>query len=196
MNTSTDYFTYGFSPCDAREAVGCIRYTSDPTPHYMHNLAQYRQPAVWARVTRAQFHALMNPPAQLEILYAGRSFSNECTGKEMAACLSRDGAVECYLPTPASAERNASLFAAASDLLAACELSLKNAEGQIYQMRAKMEDSVELIALRVWRDALTAAIAKARPDLLTPPLARGGRGRHAPHLSPGEPASMQKPIST
>jgi hypothetical protein len=59
--------------------------------------------------------------AKREILYADRSFSNESAGKEMAACLAENGNVECYFPTPASAERNGSLFLSAPALLAALE---------------------------------------------------------------------------
>jgi len=62
--------------------------------------------------------------ATREILYAERSFSNESAGKEMAACLADNGNVECYFPTPASAERNGSLFLSAPALLAALEQCL------------------------------------------------------------------------
>lgn len=58
--------------------------------------------------------------AKFEILSANRSTCNESKGRDMAGCLADGGVVVCYFPTQ-SAMRQASLFAAAPEMLAALE---------------------------------------------------------------------------
>jgi hypothetical protein len=82
--------------------------------------------------------------ATREILYAGRSFSNESAGKEMAACLAENGNVECYFPTPASAERNGSLFLSAPALLAALEKIEANAAESPEWIRRVTNEALQL----------------------------------------------------
>lgn len=53
-----------------------------------------------------------------EILYASRSWSNECKGKDMFSCIARDGVVVCYFPTKSASDK----YAAAMQL-AACTLA-------------------------------------------------------------------------
>ena len=55
---------------------------------------------------------------EFEILSAKRSTCNESESKDMAGCLVDGGRVVCYFPTE-SAMRQASLFSAAPELLAA-----------------------------------------------------------------------------
>ena len=57
---------------------------------------------------------------EFETLKANRSTCNESEAKDMAGCLADGGRVVCYFPTE-SAMRQASLFAAAPELLAALE---------------------------------------------------------------------------
>ena len=59
-------------------------------------------------------------PGEWEILRADRSENNESVGKDMAGCLADGDRVLAYFPSE-SAMRQANLFAAAPDLLAALE---------------------------------------------------------------------------
>jgi hypothetical protein len=63
---------------------------------------------------------------EMEILSAKRSTCNESEAKDMAGCLADGGRVICYFPTE-SAMSQASLFAAAPELLAALQLVYANA---------------------------------------------------------------------
>jgi hypothetical protein len=69
---------------------------------------------------------------EFEILRADRSTCNESEAKDMSGCLADGGVVVCYFPT-GSAMRQASLFAAAPELLTALQgmmrQAAKDAEG-------------------------------------------------------------------
>ena len=92
---------------------------------------------------------------EIEILSAKRSTCNESEAKDMAGCLVDGGRVVCYFPTE-SAMSQASLFAAAPELLAA----LEDAEFLLRKaglIAGPMQDSFKRSAT----DA-RAAIAKAK----------------------------------
>ena len=92
---------------------------------------------------------------EIEILSAKRSACNESEAKDMAGCLVDGGRVVCYFPTE-SAMSQASLFAAAPELLAA----LEDAEFLLRKaglIAGPMQDSFKRSAT----DA-RAAIAKAK----------------------------------
>jgi hypothetical protein len=74
---------------------------------------------------------------EFEILKANRSTCNESEAKEMAGCLADGGTVICYFPTQ-SAMRQASLFAAAPELLAALQLVYSNAGESPEWIRARI----------------------------------------------------------
>jgi hypothetical protein len=74
---------------------------------------------------------------EFEILSANRSFCNESEAKDMAGCLADGGVVVCYFPTQ-SAMRQASLFTAAPEMLAALQLVYSNAGESPEWIRARI----------------------------------------------------------
>lgn len=67
-----------------------------------------------------------------------------------------------FEPIPEDArEANARLIAAAPDLLAAAELSLRNIESLIYGLPITAENTVQHQSLLAWAETVRAAIKKA-----------------------------------
>ena len=91
---------------------------------------------------------------EFEILSANRSFCNESKAKDMAGCLADGGIVVCYFPTE-SAMRQASLFAAAPEMLAALE-----------EMASMVEEMLPKVGSCQWGmiavESARAVIAKAK----------------------------------
>ena len=98
----------------------------------------------------------MNNP-KWEVLKAGRSWSNESNGAEMAGCISEGGRVVAYLPNHF---KDAPLLCAAPELLEALEALLESAKSA----NASLNWATGLNDEPASFNQARAAIAKARGE--------------------------------